>query len=143
MQHHTIWTPHDITHVEASEDEPRKGFIGRAVALYDAQGIEYVLMTRNEVDLAKMAKKLLVDNFDPKTIYKATLIHSSGIEIVVPPEPEVPAAPDLHPEVSPAPAGPGAIPVRTDDGVPVVTYAKDTPMISDAKVALEEEDDEL
>ena len=146
-QHHTIWTPHEITYVEASEDEPRKGFVGRAVAMR-TQGVEFILFCRNEADLGKMGEVLNVPGgFDLNAIYKATLIHSSGIEVNIPPapKPEEPVAPPVEPEQPAATPLSPEVPVRGDDGAPIVTYRKPE-MISDAKTALqdkvvEEEDD--
>lgn len=147
------WTPHTITGVHATEDEPRTGYIGRAAAL-SIGGVESIVLCRNEADLEKVGKHLMgANHFDINLIYKATLIHSAGIAIRLPEEPEeveeTPAAAPIEPEVVPTPPLNPEMPVRGDDGVPVVTYSPEpVEMVSDAKVALEskqveEDDDEL
>lgn len=116
---HLTWTPHEITAIDA----PRTGFIGRAAAML-IDGIECIVLCRNEVDLANVGTLLCTQGFDIDTIYKATLVHSTGVQVVIPPVvPEVPAAPPVTPEM----------PVRLEDGQPVATY----------KAVEPEDDDEL
>lgn len=149
------WTPHEITHVEASVEEPRAGFVGRAAAMR-IDGVECIVMCRNDGDLTSVGCNLTDDNFDPRVIYKATLINSAGIDVVLQ---ETPPAPPIVPEVQPTPtteaeepATPVSdIPVRKDDGLPVATYKSVDREIREAGEraidhlfsSVEEDDDEL
>lgn len=116
------WAPHEITNVEASVDAPRTGMVGRAAAMR-VDGIECLVLCRTESDLDNLGNYLLRPmgkEFDLSSIYKATLIHSTGIEVAIPPvQPEVPVAPPLVPVVPPG------TPVRGDDGEPVATYKEE------------------
>ncbi len=131
------WTPHEITHVEASVEEPRAGFVGRAAAMR-IDGVECIVMCRSDDALITVGHRLTAGQFDGSLIYKATLINSVGIDVVLQ---ETPPAPPIVPEVQPTPtteveepATPVSdIPVRKDDGLPVATY----------KALPVEEDDEL
>lgn len=114
------WMPYEITAVEASPDTPRMGFIGRAAAMR-IDGIECIVMCRHDHQLAAVGDELTGGNFDPTKIYKATLIESAGIDVIVPDAPtvEVPMKP-VVPEVPVTPVR--DVPLRGDDGLPVATY---------------------
>jgi hypothetical protein len=135
------WAPYDITHVEASVEEPRTGFIGRAAAMR-INDIECIVVCQTPWLLEQVGRHLTGKEFNRNLIYKATVINSVGIEVAIPPAPqETPPAPPIVPEVQPTPtteaeepATPVSdIPVRKDDGLPVATY----------KALPVEEDDEL
>lgn len=122
MKHHT-WTPHEITSIET----PRTGFIGRAAAML-IDGIECVVLCRNEVDLGAVGTLLCTQGFDIETIYRATLIQSVGVEVLLPAE------------------VPESVPVRPDDGQPVATYKPVDPVedhgdFPDAVTAVEDDDE--
>lgn len=133
------WTPYEITGVDASVDEPRMGFIGRAAAMR-INGVEVIVMCRHDHELVAVGGTLAY-GFDPKLIYKATLIHSSGIQITVPEQPAAPATvveETIAEPVVEQPAAPATVVeepavvvqpetlVRGDDGVPLVSYKKPT-----------------
>lgn len=136
------WTPYEITAIECDK---RMGFIGRAAAML-IDGIEVIMTTRNDQELTRIGMLLTAGAFNPETIYKATVINSEGIQVVIP---EV-AIPTLTSEVEPAPAGPVNVPLF--QGRPIAKYVtptaepaakvvdENTPLPSNAPVA---DDDEL
>jgi hypothetical protein len=133
------WTPYEITAVECNN---RMGFVGRAAAMF-IDGIEVIMTTRNDVELKRIGAFLTMGNFDAETIYKATVINSEGIQVVIP---EV-TIPTLTSEVEPAPDVPREIP--TFQGRPIAKYV--TPTAEPAAKAVNEntpvpstaDDDEL
>lgn len=119
---HHNWAPYQIASVKCDGETPRTGFVGRSMAVKIGE-IECVIMTKTDADLEKLGRALFDGNYNPDMIYKTTLIHSAGIEIVQPAVVEKPIPP-VVPEVPAAPAKPGNVPARGDDGIPVVQYEK-------------------
>ncbi len=82
------WIPHQIGHVQC-DDAPnlRTGFIGRAAAMF-INGTDCIVLCKNDFDLMLVGKELTHSKFDDTQIYKATLIQSVGIDVVMPEEVE-------------------------------------------------------
>lgn len=81
-QPHT-WPPRTIAEIEPG---PRSAFIGRAMAITLA-GVEVIVVCQNLDDLTLVGDLLLLHDFDPAVIYKATVIHTQGITVEDLPEP--------------------------------------------------------
>lgn len=133
---HKDWKPHVLVSVDCTTT-PRSAFIGRASALI-LNGIECVVMAKNDADIGNVISALTDGQFDPALVQRTTLIRSSGIEVVVPQKAEEVQSPvpPIVPETPAAPSKPGAVvPKRGDDNLPVAQYKKATAGAETAPVA--------
>lgn len=103
------WAPYTLTNI----DQPRTGFVGRAAAMR-INGVECIVLCKNDEALAMVGATLTDNSFNPEMVYKATLIHSTGIEV------EAIAVPVDEPGTVVAEAD--GTPVR-EDGAVIVEYA--------------------
>lgn len=121
------WTPYQLVSVDP--ELSKSCFIGRAVAMR-INGVECIVMTRAATDLENVGDYLTDGAFDVASHYKATLIQSDGVEIIIPENPPElpvnlpPAEQEIPPVVPEVPAKPTKQPkVPLYEGSPVVTYA--------------------
>ena len=114
------WMPYQLTAIEVGET--RNGFIGRSAAIR-IDGVEVIIMTRHEHELLRVGNLLTDGKFDIEQIYKTTLIHTEGVEVIVPDETVHAMIQDIPPaeHVTTDPAdGPHTEPGATPEGVPTI-----------------------
>jgi len=142
------WMPYQIANVECPEVPQRTGFIGRVAAMR-INGVECFVLCKNDDDLSMVGNTLTHEDYDPALIYKATLIQSTGIEVVIPETPVIESAQDAMQERDQSErdglilTGDALVPtgdaVRAEDGVPVARYVAE--VTHGAETAVEDPDE--